>query len=113
MLLDDLVYIYPELKRIKFEYVWDGIIGITYDEVPTLGVMGKYNNIYYGLGYNGHGVNQSILSGNVIAHLYSGKYHGWEDTEYYGYELSNIPPEPFKFIGSNLLINYWKWKYKH
>ncbi|HRR18180.1 MAG TPA: FAD-dependent oxidoreductase [Ignavibacteriales bacterium] len=113
MLLDELVYIYPELKGIKFEYVWDGIIGITYDEVPTLGVMGKYNNIYYGLGYNGHGVNQSILYGDVIAHLYSGKYHGWEDTEYYGYELSNIPPEPFKFIGSNLLINYWKWKYKH
>jgi len=110
MMLDELIIMYPELKGIKFEYVWNGILGTTYDEVATVGVMGDNKNIYYGLAYNGHGVNQSTLFGDVIAHLYSGKYQGWEDTEYYGYKLSKIPPEPFKFIGSNMFFKFWKWK---
>lgn len=113
MMLDELIIMYPELKGIKFEHVWNGILGTTYDEVATVGVMGDNKNIYYGLAYNGHGVNQSILFGDVIAHLYAGKYHGWEDTEYYGYKLSKIPPEPFKFVGSNMFFKYWKWKDRH
>lgn len=113
MMLDELIIMYPELKGIKFEYVWNGILGTTYDEVETVGVMGDNKNIYYGLAYNGHGVNQSILFGDVIAHLYSREYHGWEETEYYGYELSKIPPEPFKYVGSNMFFKYWKWKDKH
>ncbi len=113
MMLDELVIMFPELKGIKFEYVWNGILGTTFDEVATVGVMGDNKNIYYGLAYNGHGVNQSIMFGNVIAHLYGGKYHGWEDSENYGYELSKIPPEPFKFIGSNMFFKYWKWKDRH
>ncbi len=113
MMSDELIIMYPELKGIKFEYVWNGILGTTYDEVAIVGVMGDNKNIYYGLAYNGHGVNQSILFGDVIAHLFSGKYHGWEDSEYYGYDLSKIPPEPFKFVGSNLFFKYWKWKDRH
>lgn len=113
MMLDELIIMFPELKGVKFEYVWNGILGTTYDEVETVGVMGENKNIYYGLAYNGHGVNQSILFGDVIAHLHNGKYHGWEDTEYFGYELSKIPPEPFKFVGSNIFFKYWKWKDRH
>jgi gamma-glutamylputrescine oxidase len=113
MMLDELIIMYPELKGIKFEHVWNGILGTTYDEVATVGVMGDNKNIYYGLAYNGHGVNQSILFGDVIAHLYNGKYHGWENTEYYGYKLSKIPPEPFKFVGSNMFFKFWKWKDRH
>lgn len=113
MMLNEMIIMYPELKGIKFESVWNGILGTTYDEVATVGVMGVNKNIYYGLAYNGHGVNQSILFGDVVAHLYSGKYHGWEDTECYGYELSKLPPEPFKFVGSNMFFKYWKWKDRH
>ena len=113
MMLEELIVMFPELKGIKFDYVWNGILGTTFDEVATVGVMGEYNNIYYGLAYNGHGVNQSILFGDVIAHLYSKEYHGWEDSEYFGYELSRIPPEPFKFVGSNIFFKYWKWKDRH
>jgi glycine/D-amino acid oxidase-like deaminating enzyme len=113
MMLKELIVMFPELKGIKFEYVWNGIIGTTYDEIATVGVMGDNKNIYYGLAYNGHGVNQSILFGDVIAHLYSRKYHAWEDSEDYGYKLSSIPPEPLRYIGSNMFFKYWKWQDRH
>jgi glycine/D-amino acid oxidase-like deaminating enzyme len=112
-ILEELVRIYPALKGVKIEYIWDGLLGTTYDEVEMVGVTGDYHNIYYGLAYNGHGVNQSVLFGDFLAYLYAGKYHGWEDTEYYGYQLSNIPPEPFRFVGANIIFKYWKWKDRH
>ncbi len=113
MMLEELIIMYPQLNGITFEYIWNGILGVTYDEVETVGVMGEFENIYYGLAYNGHGVNQSILFGDVIAHLFEGKYNGWEDTEYFGYKLSRIPPEPFKYFGSNMMFKFWKWKDRH
>lgn len=113
MMLNELVKIYPQLKGIKFEFAWNGILGVTYDEMATVGVMGENNNIYYGLAYNGHGVNQSILFGHAIAHLYQSKHQSWLETDLYGDKLSSLPPEPLKYVGSNMFFKYWKWKDKH
>jgi glycine/D-amino acid oxidase-like deaminating enzyme len=112
MMLEELIHLYPELKGLQFEYVWNGILGTSYDEVETVGVTGEHENIYYGLAYNGHGVNQSILFGNVIAHLYAEEYHAWEDTQFYGKTLSKVPVEPFRYMGANLFFKYWRWKDK-
>jgi glycine/D-amino acid oxidase-like deaminating enzyme len=112
MLYNELIHIYPDLKGIKIQYAWNGIIGVTYDEIPTVGVTGEYENIYYGLGYSGHGVNQSILFGDIIAHLYDDKFHEMEESEFFDYDLTSFPPEPFKYIGTNLLLNYYKWQDK-
>lgn len=77
-----------------------------------MGVTGEYENIYYSLGYSGHGVNQSILFGDIIAHLYDDKFHEMEKSEFFDYDLTSFPPEPFKYIGTNLLLNYYKWQDK-
>jgi len=34
------------------------------NESPSVGCTGKYNNIFYGLGYSGHGVNLTSVSQN-------------------------------------------------
>jgi len=109
--INELVKVYPSLKGIKLEYIWDGLLGMTSDEIPKVGVTGKHNNIYYGLAYNGQGVNMSFMFGDVIASVYSGKTHGWEDTPYYSYSSgiqSVIPPEPYRWIGAKTLMEYYK-----
>ncbi len=109
--LNELVTVYPGLKGIRLEYIWDGLLGMTSDEIPKVGVTGKHKNIYYGLAYNGQGVNMSYMFGDVIASVYSGKTHGWEDTPYYGTHSGIqgfIPPEPYRWIGSKTLMEYYK-----
>ena len=83
MMHEELARIYPALKNIPFEYIWDGVLGVTYDEYESVGVMGDHKNIYYALAYNGHGVNLSFLFGRVIANIYSKKEDGWKYTSYY------------------------------
>lgn len=109
--MNELIKVYPSLKGIKLEYIWDGLLGMTSDEIPKVGVTGKYDNVYYGLAYNGQGVNMSFMFGDVIASVYSGNTHGWEDTPYYSYSSGIqgfIPPEPYRWIGAKTLMEYYK-----
>lgn len=108
MMLKELIQIYPTLEGIEFEQVWDGILGMTYDEVESVGVTGEYKNIYYGLAYNGHGINSSFMFGNIISSMYNSFFHGWEETASYDYPLSYIPPEPFKWFGVQGAMKYYQ-----
>lgn len=68
--------LYPSVKGIKIESVWDGIICETKSKTERLGVTGKYKNIYYALGYNGgQGVNVAFLFGELVAKLHNGEKH--------------------------------------
>ena len=109
MMLNELTQIYPTLEGVQFEQVWDGILGMSYDEVESVGVTGEYKNIYYGLAYNGHGINASFMFGNIISSIFNGRSHGWEETAYYDYPLSFIPPEPFKWFGTQGMLKYYQW----
>lgn len=109
MMLGELIQIYPTLKGIQFEQVWDGILGISYDRVESVGVTGKHKNIYYGLAYNGHGINPSFMFGNIISSMYNGASHRWEKIACYNYPLPYIPPEPFKWIGVQGVMKYYQW----
>lgn len=106
IMLDELHRIYPSLKGIEFERVWNGPICMTFDGVEAVGVMGKYNNIFYGLGYNGHGVDMAFMFGDIIAHLYGRKEHDWERTAYYNHLPPLIPPEPYRWLGIQTTMKY-------
>jgi gamma-glutamylputrescine oxidase len=103
----ELFEIFPELDGIEFDYVWNGVIGVTADAEEIYGVTGKHKNILYALGYNGHGVNTSILCGELIAGLYAQK-----QTEYMRINDGTsgfLPPEPFRFIGVQSYLKYARW----
>lgn len=107
----ELTRLYPSLKNIEFENIWNGLLCMTSDEVPRIGVRGKYNNIYFGLAYNGQGVNMSFMFGDVIASVINDRIHGWEKTIYFDFDdglMSYIPPEPFRWLGSSILMKYYK-----
>ncbi len=111
----ELTRLYPSLKNIEFENIWNGLLCMTSDDVPRIGVKGKYNNIYFGLAYNGQGVNMSFMFGDVLASVINNKTHGWENTMYYNFDdglNSYIPPEPFRWLGSSLLMKFYKRKDK-
>ena len=110
LMLNELVRIYPALQGLQFEYVWDGVLGMTFDEVPTVGLMGEHRNIYYGLAYNGQGVNLSFVFGDVIAALYQEKDHAYLHTPYAQVSPSFIPPEPYRWLGVQAAMKYYAWQ---
>lgn len=110
MMLAELVRMYPALEGIQFESVWNGLLGMSFDGTPSVGVGGKFGNIYHGLAYSGQGVNLSFLFGDVIAALHQGQDHPWLATPYANNRLPFIPPEPFRWIGVQAAMKYYDWQ---
>ncbi|NQX88435.1 MAG: FAD-binding oxidoreductase [Halioglobus sp.] len=62
--------IYPQLEHKRMDYVWSGKVGIALNRVPLLGRIG--GNVYYALGYSGHGVSLSHTCGEIMADAVAG-----------------------------------------
>lgn len=78
---------------------WTGTLGVTMSRVCAMGVRGTHKNVYYALGYSGHGVTLANLAGRVICDLYSDHHEPWADLPFYNRKLGFIPGEPFRWIG--------------
>ena len=65
-----MLRVYPQLKDIKIDFEWGGMIGIVLNRIPTVGRFN--NNIYYCQGYSGHGVCPTHLMGDILADAISG-----------------------------------------
>lgn len=102
----ELMRLYPMLQGSKFEVGWDGLVDMTLDGAPLVGVTGKYGNIFYGLGYCGHGVNLSFLFGRIIADLETGRGQAWSGLPFLNRRAPYIPNEPFRWLGIEADIAY-------
>lgn len=97
-----LVDYLPELAEVPIRHRWSGPLDLTLVRHCAIGVMGSHRNIYYGLGYSGHGITLANLSGRVIADLYAGDDSKWRDVAFFMRRPSGIPPEPMRWIGYHL-----------
>jgi glycine/D-amino acid oxidase-like deaminating enzyme len=102
-----LVRMFPFLKGIKMTHHWGGRIGMTLSFLPCIGRAGEHGNIYYSMGYNGHGVAFSQMAGKMLAELIAG-----EDSALTSNMLINkpVPGIPTAFL-SYLGINGYKMMY--
>lgn len=80
---------------------WTGTLGITLSRVCSMGVTGEHKNVFYALGYSGHGVVLANMAGRVLCDLYADHHDPWLDMPFYQARLGGIPPEPLRWIGYN------------
>jgi glycine/D-amino acid oxidase-like deaminating enzyme len=92
---------FPAHRDVAIARYWGGWIGLTLDFLPVLGVDGANQNVFYGLGYAGHGVAQATLMGEMLAERIHGRHHEWASA-LDRRELS-WPPEPLRWLGAKLI----------
>jgi glycine/D-amino acid oxidase-like deaminating enzyme len=90
---------FPEAKKLRITHRWTGTLGVTLTRVCSMGVRGEHKNVFYALGYSGHGVVLANLAGRVLADLYSDHHEPWRDLPFYQAPLFGIPPDPFRWVG--------------
>jgi gamma-glutamylputrescine oxidase len=104
----ELQRIFPALAGVSFETTWSGLVDCSVDFSPSIGRTGKFQNIYYGLGYSGHGVNMTSLFGRIIADLERGAGEPWKDFPFVNHDLFYLPNEPFRWVGAQALMAYYR-----
>jgi glycine/D-amino acid oxidase-like deaminating enzyme len=90
---------FPTALHLPITHRWSGVLDITLNRQPLWGRLGEHNNIYYALGFCGHGVNLANLAGEFIADLYAGDDSRWRGLLFYQNDYPPIPPEPFRWAG--------------
>jgi gamma-glutamylputrescine oxidase len=105
----ELRRIYPKLAGVNFEAGWDGTVDWSLDESPAVGRTGRHNNIFYGLGYSGHGVNLTSIFGRIIADLCAGRAESWQGYPFLNRSLAYVPNEPFRWLGAQAALAWYRW----
>ena len=94
---------FPGVADAKLEQRWAGLLALTLDRVPSIGVSGRHRNVYHALGYSGHGVALALLAGRVLADLFEGNHEAWRDQPFYQKRLRPFPPEPLRWLGYQVI----------
>jgi gamma-glutamylputrescine oxidase len=96
----ELVRVFPALAGVEFEVMWSGIIDWSLNAAPSVGYTGKYRNVFYGVGYSGHGVNLTSVFGRIIADLEAGRIEPWQRFPFVNSRLDYVPNEPFRWAAA-------------
>ena len=102
----ELLRIYPKLSGVPFETTWGGSVDMSLDQSPAVGQMGKYKNIFYGVGFSGHGVNLTSVFGRILADLATGQGEQWSWLPFLNHLPTYTPNEPFRWLGVHLALGY-------
>jgi glycine/D-amino acid oxidase-like deaminating enzyme len=90
---------FPGAAKVRVAHRWTGTLCITMSRMCSIGVLGEHKNVYYALGYSGHGVTMANLAGRVICDIYSGDDARWRALPFYQKRLGGVPPEPLRWLG--------------
>jgi glycine/D-amino acid oxidase-like deaminating enzyme len=104
----ELARIYPRLAGVEFEASWDGVIDWSLDASPAVGTTGRHRNIFYGLGYSGHGVNLTSIFGRIIADLEGGREAAWSAYPFVNAHLYYVPNEPFRWLAAESALAWYE-----
>lgn len=102
--------LYPSLAGIDFESAWAGSVDMSLDGSPAVGVLGRHQNVFYGIGFSGHGVNLTSVFGRVIADLITGHREQWQWLPFLNRLPPYLPNEPFRWLAIEADIAYTRWK---
>ncbi len=105
---ETMVKLFPFMKGVRISHQWGGRIGLTVDFLPSVGRTGKHGNIYYSMGYNGHGLAFSQLAGKMLSELMAGDRSELTDNMLINRRLWGIPSAALSYAGINTYKLYFK-----
>ena len=92
---------FPGLEGKRVEHAWGGPIDVSPTHLPI--VRSLAGGAFAGFGYTGNGVGPSQMIGRSLAALAAGVDDRHASMALVDPPASHVPPEPFRFIGGNVI----------
>jgi glycine/D-amino acid oxidase-like deaminating enzyme len=87
---------FPALRHTAITERWSGPIALALDFLPAVGCLGRHHNVYYSVGYAGHGLALASYAGTMIADLMHD--HDGPGQALWGHRKIPLPPEPLRWL---------------
>jgi len=103
----NLFAFFPQLEGLKIEHAWGGATTYTMNEIPSVGRLDDYPNVYYGVGLS-EGVPTTQTFGRIIADLMAGDSNDFTNHYVVNYKI------PYAGTASirSLFGGFAKWMWK-
>ena len=92
LLTDDILDVYPQLRGIKIDKAWSGLMGYARHKMPHIGPLGK--GLWTCTSFGGHGMNTAPIGGRVIAEAICGETDRYRLFDAYGLQWNGGPLGP-------------------
>jgi len=100
LLQRDLVKVFPQLRDVRIESAWSGLMSYARHEMPQIGRIDE--GLWLAQAFGGHGVAPTTFAGEVVASAIAEGDNRWQEFADYGL-VSAL--KPAGFIGAQL--TYW------
>jgi gamma-glutamylputrescine oxidase len=81
-----LLQLYPAAHDLRIDFGWGGTLAVTMNRLPGFGRLPP--DVYYAMGYSGHGVQIATLAGKLISEAVAGTAERFD-------VMARIPSPPF------------------
>ena len=109
LLLRDLLHVFPQLRGVKIEYAWSGLMSYARHQMPQLGTRG--DGLWWMQAFGGHGTAPTCVAGELLASAIAQDDQAWREFARFGLQDTL---RPFGYLGAQ--AQYWwfetmdRWK---
>jgi gamma-glutamylputrescine oxidase len=105
LLSKDLLRVFPQLKGVKIDYAWSGLMSYARHQMPQIG--GGDDGLWWAQAFGGHGLAPTCAAGELLAAAIAERDDGWKQFADYGLASTH---RPFGYLGAQ--ASYW-WRQGH
>jgi glycine/D-amino acid oxidase-like deaminating enzyme len=99
---------FPQLEGLQITHGWGGALGMSYDFLPSIGVLGEHRNVFYAVAYSGEGTILTQVAGKIIAHLYRNEENRLTRLFLVNKPIPRVWPEPLRYLGIHAFMLYYR-----
>ena len=100
-----MLRVYPQLKGIRIDVAWDGLMGYARHRMPQIGQLAP--DLWYCMGFGGRGMATTTMGGELLASAIAEADERYRLFEPFGLDFAGGPFRP-----AAAQIAYWSYQFK-
>ncbi|MDR3446886.1 FAD-binding oxidoreductase [Dyella sp.] len=100
LLMQDLLRVFPQLKGVRVDYAWSGLMSYARHQMPQIGSSG--DGLWWAQAFGGHGLAPTCAAGDLLASALAEGDDRWKQFAPYGLDRTY---RPFGYLGAQ--TSYW------
>lgn len=105
LLQRDLLKVFPQLKGVRIDYAWSGLMSYARHQMPQIGtgIGGCEDGLWWAQAFGGHGLSSTCAAGELLAAAIAGGDPAWKQFADYGLQRTH---RPLGYLAAQ--ASYWR-----